>query len=93
MRTVDDFEAAIVKTMSSPRTDYAGQVLSAAEIYSRLTTHDEVRAYQQALERMLMSQDEKIRRHGVTVCLGFYAFYDVIPRPKLTTSAWSAAEH
>lgn len=81
MRTANDFVKAISKARLLPEPGYGGNVFPAIRIYSAITSNEEALAYQAALERLLQSDDENIRKFAVNVCLGFFTFYDVIPRP------------
>ncbi len=81
MRTTNDFVKAISKARLLSEPGYGGSVLPAIRIYSEITLKDEALAYQAALENLLQSDDESIRKFAVNVCLGFFTFYDAIPRP------------
>ena len=84
MSIVDEIYDRLMEAKRKPDVkDYGGNVLPAARVYSSLRTHEEFRAFQDALERMLGSEDSNIREWAVTVCLGFVVFRDVIERPKL----------
>ena len=86
MRTADDFVDELTRVMKHPQVGYGGNVLPAAKIYSNIVMREEIAAYADALERMLASNDQDIRRFAITLCLGFFTFYDAIPRPKLRES-------
>lgn len=81
MRTTNEFVNAISKARLLPEPGYGGNVFPAVRIYSEITSHEEALAYQAALEKLLQSDDEDIRKFAVNVCLGFFTFYDAIPRP------------
>lgn len=81
MRTTSDFVEAISKARRHPEPGYGGNIFPAVRIYSEITSRDEAQAYQAALEELLQSDDEKLRKFAVNVCLGFFTFYDAIPRP------------
>lgn len=81
MRTANDFLKAILRTRRHPEPGYGGNVLPAIRLYSEIASPDEVLAYQAALEKLLGSDDEGERKFAVNVCLGFFTFYDVVPRP------------
>lgn len=81
MRSTSDFVKAILEVRLHPEPGYGGNVLPAARIYSKISSRAEALAYQAALEKLLQSDDENIRKFAVNVCLGFFAFYDAIPRP------------
>jgi len=63
--------------MRNPAPDYGGNVIRSMEIY-RDAANCERRAYQDALEIMLRSEDAREREFGVTLCLGFFVFRDAI---------------
>lgn len=81
MRTISDFVKAISKARLFPEPGYGGNVFPAFRIYSEITSRDEALAYQAALEKLLQSNDEIARKFAVDICLGFFTFYDAIPRP------------
>ena len=84
MSTTDEIYDRLLDAKRKPDVkDYGGNVLPAARLYSSLRTHEELRAFQDALERMLGSDDSDIREWAVNVCLGFVVFRDVIERPRL----------
>ena len=45
-------------------------------LYKELSTFDERRAFQDALEKMLTDRDKEIRQFAVDICLGFFVFRD-----------------
>lgn len=59
-------------------TSYGANVLPVLELYKGLTSFEERKAFQDALEKMLSDPDKEIRRYAVTVCLGFFVFRDVV---------------
>lgn len=81
MRTVNDFKAAISHAFLRPEPGYGGNVFPAARLYSGIVLRDEAMAYQKAIEELLQSDDDEIRNLTVNLCLGFFTFYDAIPRP------------
>jgi hypothetical protein len=86
--TVDEIYERLLEAKRKPdEKDYGGTVLPAFRVYSSLRTTDEFRAYQNALERMLTSEDMDLRHWAVTVCLGFVVFHDAIDEPKLQKRA------
>lgn len=80
MKTVDDFYGEILSAKDRPQAGYGGTVLPAMEIYAGIQTHEERKAYQDALEKMLTSDNEGIRTFAVNLCLGFFVFRDVLRR-------------
>ncbi len=48
------------------------------ELFAALTSPEERRAYQDALEDMLSSADSEQRHRAVTICLGFVVFQSAI---------------
>jgi hypothetical protein len=84
MNAVDEIYERLLEAKRKPdEKDYGGAVLPAFRVYSSLRTHEDVRAYQDAIERMLTSEDADLRKWAVTLCLGFFVFRDVIDAPKL----------
>lgn len=81
MRTPSDFVKAISRARRLPEPGYGGNVLPAIRLYSEINAPDEALAYQTAIEMLLQSDDEGLRMFAVNVCLGFFTFYDAIPRP------------
>jgi len=53
-------------------------IIPVIELYRNLTTYEEKRAFQDAIERLLVDSDEDIRSYGVDICLGFFVFRDSI---------------
>jgi hypothetical protein len=82
-RTADDFVAALIRVQRHPEPGYGGNVLPAARIYSSIENHEEIRAYQDAIQQLLGSDDIELRKFAVTLCLGFFTFRDVIQGPQL----------
>jgi len=57
---------------------YGDNVIPAITMYKALKEAHEKRAFQEALERLLTDPDEDKRNYGVTLCLGFFVFRDVV---------------
>ena len=55
---------------------YGAAVMPVLEIYKRLTTFEDRRAFQDALEMLLTDEDQAKRSFAVDVCLGFFVFRD-----------------
>jgi hypothetical protein len=83
VRSVDDFVDELLTVQKHPEAGYGGNVLPAAKIYSDIADREEAKAYREALSKLLSSPDPDIRRFAINLCLGFFVFYDVIPRPRL----------
>lgn len=81
MRTIADFKKEISRALAHPEPGYGGNVLPAARIYSNIKSQDEAVSYQRAIEELLRSDDDMIRDSTINLCLGFFTFYDAIPRP------------
>lgn len=62
----------------SGKFDYGANVLPVLRHYSSIKDSDERKEFQNALEEMLVSEQEEIRKYGVTLCLGFFVFRDVV---------------
>ena len=67
----------LLEHMRNPAPDYGGNVIRSMEIYRDAEVGDR-RAYQDALEFMLRSEDALEREFAVTLCLGFFVFRDAI---------------
>jgi hypothetical protein len=78
MSGVDNFYRQIIAAKKKPKTGYGGNVIPAMEIYAKLNSPEDRKAYQEALERMLSSKDLEVRRYGINLCLGFFVFRDVL---------------
>ena len=63
--------------MRNPAPDYGGNVIRSLEVY-RDADVSEWRAYQDALEIMLRSEDAREREFAVSLCLGFFVFRDAL---------------
>jgi len=71
------FLADILKSRKQASPEYGGNVMPAIELFRRLKSTEDIRAYQDALELMLKHHNEEIRNYGVTLCLGFFVFRSV----------------
>ena len=82
MRTKNDFLKEFgdltkaIRRLKDP--SYGAPVMPFLELYGTLTSYEERRAYQEALEDMLSSMEAEQRRLAVTICTGFLVFRDVI---------------
>jgi len=47
-------------------------------LYKLLTTYEERKSFQDALEQMLTDEREHVRKFAVDICLGFFVFRDGI---------------
>jgi hypothetical protein len=59
-------------------SEYGSRVMPVLELYKSLTTYEERRAFQDALERMLTDERERVRKFAVDICLGFFVFRNSI---------------
>jgi len=59
---------------------YGANVMPYLEMYARLSSPQERRGFQDALESWLESADAATRQKAVTICLGFFVFRDEIGR-------------
>ena len=83
MRSADDFKNEILEIKKEverirDKWDYGANVIPIIEIYKALSTYEERKAFQDALERMLCDKDQNIRSYAVTICLGFFVFRDAV---------------
>lgn len=77
MRTSVEFRKSIMAVWRKAGPVYGDNVMPILKIYKDLSTTEERRAFQDALEGMLVDNDPKIRSIAVTVCLGFFVFRNV----------------
>lgn len=63
---------------SRGNTEYGSRVMPVLEFYKTLTSYEDRRAFQDALERMLMDERESVRKFAIDICLGFFVFRDAI---------------
>lgn len=61
-------------SQSSGNSEYGSRVMPRLELYKSLTSFEERRAFQDALERMLVDERENVRMFAVDICLGFFVF-------------------
>lgn len=76
MKTPEDFLAEILQLRQEAGPGYGDNVLPAIRLFGSLESAEERRAYQDALEFMLRSDDGGIREYAITLCLGFFVFKD-----------------
>jgi hypothetical protein len=79
MKKPEDFYEKIVKLLPKKRagySEYGSKVMPVLSLYKELSTFDERRAFQDALEKMLTDRDKEIRQFAVDICLGFFVFRD-----------------
>ncbi|MBN1603803.1 MAG: hypothetical protein JW915_19480 [Chitinispirillaceae bacterium] len=55
-------------------TEYGSKVVPVIKLYKELSTYEERSHFQDALEEILSDKNEEIRKFGVDICLGFFAF-------------------
>jgi hypothetical protein len=55
-------------------SEYGSRVLPVLELYKGLSTYQERRSFQDALELLLQSEVAEERAFGVDICLGFFVF-------------------
>jgi hypothetical protein len=79
-RTTDDFlnEILALKTKTVQDTAYGANVVPIIELYKALSTYEERKAFQDALERMLCDKNQEVRSYAVNICLGFFVFRDAV---------------
>ena len=58
MKTKEDFIVEILNRWKKPEPDYGGNVIPAMKLYASLSTPEERRCYQGALEVLLRDEDE-----------------------------------
>ncbi|WP_126175163.1 hypothetical protein [Tsuneonella rigui] len=83
MRDATELRTALLKAMRRPDSDYGGNVLPAARIYSSLSSSEEVRAFESAVSQLLEDELAEVRSWMVNVCIGFIVFREAIDWPKI----------
>jgi hypothetical protein len=81
MRTADDFLKEILEAKSDIGQNvglYGGNVMPVLEIYKKLGSYEERKAFQDALERMLCDKNKDVRSYAVDICLGFFVFRNAV---------------
>jgi len=81
MKTSDDFYREILalqKESAALKGELAGRVMPVLQLYKSLQSYEERRVFQDALEKMLTSDQVAIRKLGVDICLGFFVFRDAV---------------
>ncbi len=74
--TVREMKASILATKKKATPDYGGNVLPAIELYRGLTSSEERKNFQDALELMLRDENHDTREYAITLCLGFFVLRD-----------------
>ena len=77
-KTPECFVSEIMRLRKNAGPMYGDNVIPAIKLYKSLTDAEETRAFQDALELLLAHLDEETRRYGITLCLGFFVFKDVV---------------
>ena len=75
---VEKYCTEILKLWRAPEPDYGGNVLPVMRFYKGLTTYEERRAFQDAMESLLADSSEEVRSKALNQCLGFFVFRDAI---------------
>lgn len=80
MKTAAQFrtEIASLRPKKHGPSAYGSRVMPILEIYKKLADYDERRAFQEALELLLRSDDSEERSFAVDICLGFFVFRDAL---------------
>jgi hypothetical protein len=78
LRDKDYFAKELLRVKLKPEPGYGGNVLPALQIFAGLSSFEERKAFQDALEDLLQSKIADDRRFAVTVCLGFLVFRDTL---------------
>jgi hypothetical protein len=83
-KNIDFFYHKIMETMPTGKehgySEYGSKVFPAIEIYADLTEFSDKKSYQEALEKMLSSKNDRERSFAVDICLGFFVFRNVIKK-------------
>lgn len=78
MATSKEYEEQILEFRRKAGPMYGDNVIPAIKLFDSLESGEERRAFQNALESLLTSRDQKSRSYGVTLCLGFLVFRDCV---------------
>jgi hypothetical protein len=57
---------------------YGSDVMPVLNLYKKLDSDEDRQAFGDALEKMLLSRDKKVRRFAVSICMGFFVFRNVV---------------
>lgn len=74
MDSARDFQSEILELRKNVGPGYGDNVIPAIELFETLESNADRRAYQDAVESLLTSDDPDVRGHAVTLCLGFVVF-------------------
>ena len=77
-KTAEYFVSEVLRLWRNAGPCYGDNVVPAIKLYKSLSDSEEMRAFQDALELLLADPDEETRRYGITLCLGFFVFKDVV---------------
>ena len=81
MKAPEDFYKEIISTQkkaSIANFDFGNKVIPVIEIYKRIKTNPDRKAFEDALEKILASENKDIRKLGIDICLGFFMLKDVV---------------
>lgn len=78
MNTKQKYIDEFLRLWKKQGKDYGDNVLPVMKLYASLTSPEERKSFQDALENLLSHKDENIRKMAVTQCLGFFVFRDAI---------------
>jgi hypothetical protein len=77
-QTPEFFVREILRLKKSAGPGYGDNVLPAMRFYKGLESPTDRKAFMEALELLLLDSDKENRSYGVTLCLGFFVFRDVV---------------
>jgi hypothetical protein len=77
-QTPEFFVNEILRLKKNAGPGYGDNVLPAMRLYKSLESPADRKAFEQALEILLTDANKEYRSYGVTLCLGFFAFRDVV---------------
>lgn len=55
-------------------SEYGGRVMDILDLFETLQSSEERRAFQQAIEKLLLSGNKELIEFGIAICTGFVVF-------------------
>ena len=77
-QTSEFFVNEILRLRKNAGPGYGDNVLPAMKLYKSLDSPADRKAFHDALELLLSDSDKDKRSYGVTLCLGFFVFREVV---------------
>ena len=76
--TPEFFVNEILRLRKNAGPGYGDNVLPAIRLYKTLESPADTKAFQDALELLISDNNKEKKSYGVTLCLGFFVFRDVV---------------